>query len=142
MLRGLLADIINSSKINRAITTDHQVVALLRSRIKLSQRAAAEFADAERDDLKASEEAQISILQGYVDSLETVSDEDIKNAALEALDFLRTEGKTIHMGAIIKVLVGPDGHFCGKYLDMPSVTRVVREVVFTDRSETLENPTI
>ena len=142
MLRGFLADIVNSSKINRAITHDHQVVALLKSRIKLSKSAAAEFAAAERDDLKANEEGQVSILQGYLDGLETVSDEDIKNAALEALDFLRMEGKTIHMGAIIKRLVGPDGRFDGKYLNMPSVTRIVREVIFTGKTEIPQNPTM
>lgn len=135
VLRGLLADIINSSKINRAITHDHQVVALLKSRIKLSENAAAEFAAAERGDLKANEEAQVSILRRYLDRLEKVSDEDIKNAALEALDILRTEGKKIHMGAIIKLLIGSGGRFYGQYLDMPSVTRIVREVVFTGRTE-------
>lgn len=142
VLRGLLADIVNSSKINRAITQDHEVVALLKSRIKLSQSAAAEFAAAERDDLKANEEGQVSILQGYLDGLEIVSDEDIKNAALEALDFLRMEGKRIHMGAIIKLLIGPNGIYCGKYLNMPTVTRIVREVIFTDMTDIPQNRTI
>ena len=139
VLRGLLADIVNCSKINRAITHDHQVVSLLRSRIKLSQNAAVEFAAAEREDLKANEEEQVSILQGYLEGLETISDEDIKNAALEALDVLRTQGKKIHMGAIIKALIGADGRFYGKYLDMPSVTRIVREVVFSGKTDDPQN---
>lgn len=142
MLRGLLADINSSSKINKPMTLDFQVVALLKSRIKLSQSAAAEFAAAERNDLKTNEEGQVSILQGYLEGLEPVSDEDIKNAALEALDVLRTEGKKVHMGAIIKALIGVDGRFYGKYIDMPSVTRVVREVVFSGRTEELQNSTI
>lgn len=142
VLRGILADIVNSSKINRAITQDNQVVALLNSRIKLSQNAAAEFAAAERDDLKANEEAQVSILQEYLDGLEKVSEEDIKDAALKALDILRTEGKKIHMGAIIKLLVGPDGPFQGKYLNMPSLTRIVREIIFSARIETPHSPSV
>lgn len=117
-------------------------MALLKSRVKRSESAAAEFATAERDDLRANEEAQVSVLQGYLDGLETVSEDDIKNAALEALDILRIEGKKIHMGAIIKLLVGPDGPFHGKYLNMPSVTRIVREIIFTGRAETTQNPSI
>ena len=115
-------------------------MALLKSRIKLSKSAAAEFAAAERDDLKANEEAQISVLQGYLDGLETVSDEDIKNAVLEALETLRLEGTKIHMGAIIKLLIGDNGPFHGKHLEMPSVTRIIREIVFTDRTEIPPSP--
>lgn len=119
---------------------DNQVVATLKSRLRLSENAAAEFAAAKRDDLKANEDAQVSVLQGYLDGLDKVSEEDIKNAALEALDIVRNEGKKMHMGAIIKRLVGPDGPFHGKYLDMPSVTRIVREVIFTGGSEGTQNP--
>ena len=111
------------------------MVAVLKSRLKVSETAAAEFAAAKRDDLKAKEEAQISVLQGYLDGLEKVSEEDIKSAAMSALNVLRMEGLKIHMGAIIKRLVGPQGPFHGKHLDMPSVTRIVRQIVFTGDSE-------
>lgn len=142
VLRGVLADIINSSKINRAITQDSQVVAILKSRLKLSENAAAEFAAAEREDLKANEEAQVSILQGYLDGLETVPEKDIKNAALKALDILRLEGKKIHQGAVIKLLLSPDAPFQGKHLDMPSVTRIVREIVISNQIETQQDSSI
>lgn len=140
VLRGLLGDIVSSSKIGRTVIDDNQVVAILKSRLRLSEKAAAEFAAAKRDDLKANEDAQVSVLQGYMDGLDKISEEDIKNAALEALDIVRNEGKKMHMGAIIKRLVGPGGPFHGKYLDMPSVTRIVREVIFTGGSEGTQNP--
>ena len=140
MLRGLLGDIVSSSKISRAVTDDNQVVAILKSRLRLSEKAAVEFAAAKRDDLKANEDAQVSVLQGYLDGLDKISEEDIRNAALEASDIVRTEGKKVHMGAIIKRLVGHGGPFHGKYVDMSSVTRIVRKVIFTGGSEGTQNP--
>lgn len=135
VFKGLVSDIVNSSKANRAVTNDSQVVGSIKSRLSRSQKAAAEFAAEKRDDLKLNEEAQISVLQGFLDGLDKVPEEDIKKAALEALDTLRMQEKKVHAGSITKCLLGPDGSLSGKYLDMDSVTRIVREIVFTVKSE-------
>ncbi len=140
MLRGLLSDVTNSAKVNRAITNDSQMVAILKARLKLCESAAAQFAAADRGDLKANEEAQISVLRGYLDGIEKVSDEDIRKASLEALDILRIEGAKIHTGAVIKLLIGPKGPFHGKHLDMPSVTGIVREILYENGILVTEKP--
>lgn len=101
----------------------------------MSETAVDAFATAEREDLKANEEAQIAVLQGYLDGLEEISEEEIKVAALEVLDVLRKEGKKIHMGALVKNLVGPRGRFYDKNIDMSSLTRVVRNLIFTGEDE-------
>jgi hypothetical protein len=72
-----------------------------------------------------------------LDGLEKVSEEDIKKAALEAVDTLRMEEKKVHQGSLIQCLVGPNGSLSGKYLDMDSVTRIVRDIVFTVLGGTL-----
>lgn len=111
---------------NKPVTTDAQILAMLRSRAKLSKSAAADFSTAKRDDLKEKEEAQIAVLQEYIDSVKMVSEEEILNLAAEAVKRLELEGKGIHMGSVIKSLLEA---LDGKPVEMASVSRIVREVV-------------
>lgn len=125
-VRGILAEITNFSKMNKPVTTDAQIVAILRSRAKLSKSAAADFSAAKRDDLKEKEEAQIAVLQQYIESVKMVSEEEILNLAAEIVKRLKSEGKGIYMGSVIKSLLEA---LNGKPVEMASVSRIVREVV-------------
>ena len=125
-VRGILAEITNFSKMNKPVTTDAQIVAMLRSRAKLSKSAAADFSAAKRDDLKEKEEAQIAVLQEYIESVKMVSEEEILNLAAETVKRLKLEGKGIYMGSVIKGLLEA---LNGKPVEMASVSRIVREVV-------------
>lgn len=125
-VRGVLAEITNFSKINKPVSTDAQIIAMLKSRAKLSKSASEDFRAAKRDDLREKEEAQIAVLQEYIDSVKMVSEEEILNLAAEAVTRLELEGKGIFMGSVIKsVLVALDG----RPVEIASVSRIVREVV-------------
>lgn len=141
MLRGILTDVTYSAKINRAITQDSQLIAILKQRLRKCEAATTEFAAAGRDDLKAKEDAEISVLRGYLDGIEKVPEEDIRKAALEALDILRITGEKIQTYGVIKLLTGAKGPFYGKYVDMPSLTGIIRELLqVPEKPSDEENP--
>lgn len=124
--RGVLAEITNFAKMNKPVTTDAQIVAMLRSRAKLSKSAVADFSSAKRDDLKEMEEAQITVLREYIESVKMVSEEEILNLAAQAVKRLELEGKGIYIGSVIKSLLEA---LDGKTVEMARVSRIVREVV-------------
>lgn len=125
-VRGVLAEITNFSKMNKPISTDAQIVAMLKSRAKLSKSASEDFRAAKRDDLREREEAQIAVLQEYIESVNMVSEEEILKLAAEAVTRLGLEGKGIFMGSVIKSLLEA---LDGRAVEMASVSRIVREVV-------------
>lgn len=134
-VRGVLAEITNFSKMNKSVSTDAQIVAMLKSRAKLSKSASVDFRAAKRDDLREKEEAQIAVLQEYIESVKLVSEEEILNLAAEAVTRLELAGRGIHMGSVIKSLLEA---LDGRAVEMASVSRIVREVVRV-HSERLES---
>ena len=133
MVRGILADIVNASKANKLITTDAQIVSVIRSRVDVSTKAAAEFGAADRHDLKDKEEEQIGILQRYLDSIRHLSEDEIREAAVNVANKVQSQGKKLHEGLVIKGLIGEGGIFFGKPIEMPQFTRIIREVVKENR---------
>lgn len=125
-VRGVLAEITNLSKMNKSVSTDAQIVAMLRSRAKLSKSASEDFRAAKRDDLRKKEEAQIAVLQEYIESVKMVSEEEILILAAEAVNRLELEGRGVFMGSVIKGLLEA---LDGKPVEMASVSRIVREVI-------------
>lgn len=120
---------------NKSVSTDAQIVAMLRSRAKLSKSASEDFRAAKRDDLREKEEAQIAVLQEYIESVKMVSEEEILNLAADAVNTLKLEGRGIYMGSVIKNLLEA---LDGKPVEMASVSRIVRDVVRV-HSELLES---
>ena len=120
---------------NKSVSTDAQIFAMLKSRAKLSKSASEDFRAAKRDDLREKEEAQIAVLQEYIESVKMVSEEEILNLAAEAVTRLELEGKGIYMGSVIKSLLEA---LDGRAVEMASVSRIVREVVRV-HSERLES---
>lgn len=133
-VRGVLAELTNFSKMNKSVSTDAQIIAMLKSRAKLSKSASEDFRAAKRDDLREKEEAQIAVLQEYIESVKMVSEEEILNLAAEAVNRLQLEGRSIYMGSVIKSLLEA---LDGRAVEMASVSRIVREVVriHTERLE-------
>lgn len=111
---------------NKSVSTDAQIISMLRSRAKLSKTASEDFRAAKRDDLREKEEAQIAVLQEYIESVKTVSEEEILILAAEAVNRLELEGRGIFMGSVIKGLLKA---LDGKPVEMASVSRIVREVI-------------
>ncbi len=125
-MRGILAEITNFSKINKPVTTDGQVIAMLRSRAKLSKSAAADFGSAQRADLKEMEDAQIAVLEEYIGSVEMVTEDEIAKLAADSTKILESKGKGIKQGMVIKNLLNA---LDGRPVEMANVTRIVRDTV-------------
>ena len=92
-LRGLIAAAVHTSKTFSPVASDAHVLAVLRNQVKLSEAAIKDFDAANRPDLKAKEEAQIAVLNGYIGSIPTVSDADVRRAVNQILSNLQADGQ-------------------------------------------------
>ena len=97
---------------------------IIRKRIKSSVAAAEEFSNAKREDLRSSEIAQITILEEYMPS-ETLNEEDIKSTIQNVIGMMRTEGKQISQGSVMKTLVAIGGPLDDQSVDKKDVARLV-----------------
>lgn len=122
VLRALLADITNASKTTKPVDDDAALYSLLTKQIKASSAAVEEFAHAKRDDLVEKERGQMTILRGFLEQIEIVPEETVRQFAEEAV--AETEGEVKSgalMGKVMKKLEG-------KPADMAMVRRVLEEV--------------
>ena len=92
VLRGLIAAAANASKTEAPVDSDSRVLTLLMNQAKLSEAAIKDFDAAKRADLKAKEEAQVAVLNEYIDSIPTISDEDVSRAVTQILSTLKANG--------------------------------------------------
>ena len=103
---------------------------MLRKRTAASKSAAEEFTAANRNDLRDKEEAQIAVMEEYASEVEMVSENEIKEAAAEIINTMRTTGGPVNAGTVIKAIVGLEAsgaeHFNGKSLDRAEVARIVK----------------
>lgn len=127
VIRAILGDanhFAHSALKRKPIETDLQVLHLLKTRIKLSQAAAAEFRAAKRDDLSDKEESQIAVLQEYVSLVPLASEEEIKRLAAEIIEKKIHEQAHLSSAYVIKELLG---NLAGKQVDMALVARTIRD---------------
>lgn len=129
VLRGLLADITNAAKTANPVTTDMQLLSMLRKRSSMASQAAKEFGDAGRQDLKDKEDAAIVILESYAGEVETVGEQEIRNIVAEAVKVLQGENKKFNQGDVMKLLLGPTGAFQGKNVEKAEVARIVKQTL-------------
>lgn len=94
--------------------------------MKSSAQARLDFIAARRDDLKESEEAQIAVLQEYLDSVVLPTDDAIEKAVAEVLRKLKQEGGQINMNTVIARLLKKGGPLSGSPVSMSTVTRIVK----------------
>lgn len=129
MLRAIISETANASKTSSPIKTDIQLLSLLRKRASGSQTAADQFGQANRNDLKEKEEAEIAVLREYAESVQTTSDEEIRQAAEDAISALQAEGKRVDRGNVLKTLFAPEGNLHGKPAEKAEVARVVQSLL-------------
>lgn len=140
VIRAILGDANNfahSALKRQPIETDLQVLHLLKTRIKLSQAAAAEFRAAKRDDLSDKEESQIAVLQEYISLVPVASEEEIKRLATEIIERKIHEQALLSSASVIKELLGT---LAGKQVDMAFVARTTRDMLL-EASNPTEIPT-
>lgn len=143
VLRSILSATLNASKTAQPISTDAQLVALLRRTARASQDAAAEFRGANRGDLAEKEEAQIAILESYArdSGIESLGPEQVKAAAEAVLAGLEaevaaaaaggTKTKTAGKGLaseVMRRLLAPGGPLDGKDVDKKLVAVTVKRL--------------
>ena len=135
VLRGVLSATLNASKTSSPVTTDAQLVALMKKTRAASLEAAAEFSGAGRADLADGERAQIAILDEYVASsgVEEVPTDELRALAAGVVAALTAEaqlqGGKARVGDVMKKLLAPGGPLDGKSVDRAELAMIVREVV-------------
>jgi len=128
VLRGIISEVTNAAKSSKPVTTNGQLISMLRKRVKRSESAAAEFHQAKREDLRGKEVKQISMLEEYLPT-NNIGDEDITRTIQEVIGKMRTNGEKLNQGIVMKALVGPEGTFDGQNVDKKDVARLVNGLI-------------
>jgi uncharacterized protein len=129
VLRGVLADITNSTKTATPIKDDIALLALLRKRISTSKHSIQEFSQADRKELVTNEEEQLGVLEEYAGEVKTIREDDIRIAIAEVVGNLRSDGKQLTVGDVMKRTMGPSGALHSKIVEKSVVARIAKEVL-------------
>ena len=131
VLRSVIASTLNASKTASPIKTDAQLVALLRKQARSSRDVITEFRQAGREDLVEKEEAQVRVLEGYVEDsgIETVAEAELRNIVQAVKAELAAEGiaDKAAVGEAMKRLLSPGGPLDGKYVEKADISRILKE---------------
>ncbi|KAJ1333617.1 hypothetical protein MN608_03609 [Microdochium nivale] len=134
VLRSVLAATLNASKTAQPITTDAQLLSLLRRTQRGNEEASAEAAQAGRKDLVDKEQAQIRVLEEYVagSGVEEVSDEQLRAVVSGVIGAMTSAGEVTggkaKLGEVMKTLLAPGGPLDGKSVEKAQVARIVKEL--------------
>ncbi|KAL9125230.1 MAG: hypothetical protein Q9217_005532 [Psora testacea] len=125
VLRGLVSDTTNAAKTSSPVTTDSDMLQLIRRRVRNSELAAKEAENAKRSDLQDKELQQVAILESYVKDSDVLGEGDVRIIVQQTIGKLRTEGLKADKGGVMKALVGPGGALDGQLVDKKDVGRIV-----------------
>ncbi|GAM84326.1 hypothetical protein ANO11243_023200 [Dothideomycetidae sp. 11243] len=92
VVRGLLNEVTNAAKTSSPITSDLQLLSVVRKRIAAARSASDEAAAAGRQDLVDKEEAQIQLLDEYAAGVQTWSEDKIAEVVKAAVEKMKTAG--------------------------------------------------
>lgn len=131
VLRAVLAEITNSSKTSSPITTDLQLLSLLKKRTSGAKAAEQEFRAAGRGDLVQREEEQRRVLEEYAEGLEaeTMGDVEVRAVVERTVGEVEKEGGKMQMGEVLKRLFAPGAELDGKMVEKKEVVRILKEVM-------------
>ncbi|KAI1409343.1 GatB/YqeY domain-containing protein [Hypoxylon sp. FL1857] len=131
-IRSVLAAILNASKTASPVTTDAQLVALLKKAQRSCQDASAEFAAANRQDLVEKEQGQVAVYEEYISQsgVEEVSEEQLRAIVSDAVTALASEaGGKVRFGDVMAKLLAPGGPLDGKNVEKAQVAKVATEAM-------------
>lgn len=126
VLRGLISDVTNAAKTSKPVTTDVQMLQIVRKRVKSSEAAVEEFQNAKREDLKDREVAQIAVLEAYISESGSMGEDEIAKAIQDVIGRMRSEEKTVNQGSVMKSMVGPGGTLAESTVDKQVVAKLVK----------------
>lgn len=130
VLRALLAETTNAAKLPSAkpLTSDTQILAILKKRRAASLAAAEEASAASRPDLREKQEAEIRVLDEYAQQVQVVSGEVVHQAIDGVIQKLRAAGEQVlKEGVVMKELFSPGGGLEGRPVEKHEVIKAVRE---------------
>ncbi|KAI2624392.1 GatB/YqeY domain-containing protein [Hypoxylon sp. NC1633] len=133
-IRSILAATLNASKTANPITTDLQLISLLKKTRRASADASAEFLAAGRQDLVDKEQAQIDVLDEYVaqSGVEEVTEDQLRVVVQGVIAALTSEAQLTagkaRFGDVMKQLMGPGSPLDGKDVEKAQVAKIVKEL--------------
>ncbi|ESZ98700.1 hypothetical protein SBOR_0938 [Sclerotinia borealis F-4128] len=128
ILRSLLNDTLMTLKSNSPITTDVQMLALIRKSTTASRGARDQFKAAGREDLVGREEEQLKVLDEYASGVEMVGEDEIRNTVKELVNSMKDENEEIQMGNVLKRVFAPEV-LGEKNVERGEVAKIVKEVM-------------
>ncbi|RDA83741.1 hypothetical protein CP532_3659 [Ophiocordyceps camponoti-leonardi (nom. inval.)] len=128
-LRSIMTANTNAAKADKPITSDVQLVNLIRNLYRMSSEAATQAKDNDRPELAAQEEEQMGIYSNLIanSGVETLDEAKLKALVGDAVAASKSAGTVAKklMGDVMKRL---SGTFEGKDVDMKLVARLVQEM--------------
>ncbi|KAJ5080893.1 hypothetical protein N7456_013603 [Penicillium angulare] len=129
VLRALISETNNAAKTSSPIQTDIQLLSLIRKRAAAAADAAQQFAAAERADLKAKEDEQVTILEEYAGQVKTLSAEEVEAIVTQQIATIKEAGGKLDFGQVLKALFAPSGALDGKPADRKEVAALVKKAL-------------
>jgi uncharacterized protein len=105
------------------------LLALIRKRTAAAKDARQQFVDANRQDLKDKEDAQIAVLEEYAGQVATISVDEIRGAISQAIEQVKGQGKKVEVGSVLKALFSPGGLLDGRPAERAEVARIAKQAV-------------
>jgi uncharacterized protein len=127
VIRSIISEINRLESGPTPIKTDLQLLNMLNKRKEASHTAAKQFAEAQREDLKEKEEAQISVLDEYAASVQVMSKEEMVSVVRDVVGEMGEDGK--RQPLVMKQLLQPGGTLEGKPVDKKELAKAVQEVL-------------
>lgn len=130
VLRSLLAEITNASKGSKPITTNTQLLSVVRKKQSAAETAIREFKDSGRQDLADKETEEKNVLDEYVASFGggEANPEQVESSIKAVIEELKPGGGKVVMGDVLKRLLGPGGALEGK-ADGKTVAATVKRIL-------------
>lgn len=129
VLRSIIAESNNASKTASPIRTDLQVLALLRKKAASARDASKQFAEAERKDLQAKEDAQAAVMDEYATQVEVMAEEDVEKAVKDTIEQLKVSTQNVRPGEVLKKLFEPGGMLDGKPVEKGPIAQTVARML-------------
>ena len=134
VLRGTISEINQLASGDRPVTTDMQILALLKKRKVATEEAAAEAKRVNRPDLLEKEEQQLVVIEEYASSISLMDVGEMRQIVRSEIETLRSSANPDQLkpGMVMKHLLAEDGLLAGKALDKAKLAELVREELMSN----------
>ncbi|KAI1322990.1 Yqey-like protein-domain-containing protein [Xylariaceae sp. FL0255] len=128
VIRNAMALVNNASKTPNPITTDAQVLSILRKLVHDGTDAAEVFRTNSRDDLMDKELGQVNVLKEYIadSGVEDLTGEQLTALIEKVVKNAKEEGQKVTMGDMMKTMLAPGGPLEGKNADKAELAAAIK----------------